>query len=95
MRLTFETEVMVEHGEADRTEALAALQYATDSHSLALESMLLNIPAGDLYANVPRRRGDYRRVTTNAPLDEAVSKTKSMFNVQQTFVMQFIVGHRG
>jgi hypothetical protein len=92
---TFETEVAATHGEDGRSVALAELQYDTDSHALAVESVALNIPATVLYANVPNRRGDYRQVTTNDPLEVAVSKTQSMFNVQQTFVMQFIVGHRG
>lgn len=92
---TFETEVAAAHDEDGRPAALAQLQYDTDSHALAIESVLLNIPAAVLYANVPNRRGDYRQVTTNDPLEVAVSKTQSMFNVQQQAVFQFTIGHRG
>jgi hypothetical protein len=95
LELTFETEVSAEHTKEGRTEALAQLQYDSDSHSLALESMILNIPATTLYTDVPGRRGDYRQVTTNDPLEVAVSETRSMFNVQQLAVFQFIVGQFG
>lgn len=95
LEFTFETEVATEHTKEGRTATLALLQYESDSHALALESLLLNIPTEDLYADVPRRRGDFRRVTTGDPLEVAVGETKSVFNVQQQFVMQFIVGHRG
>jgi hypothetical protein len=95
VELTFETEVAADHAKGERTAALGLLQYESDSRALALESMFLNMPAAELYANVPRRRGDCRQVTTNDPLEAAVSETKSMFNVSQTLVLQFIVGHRG
>lgn len=81
--LTFEMEIAVNHTEATRTAALNQLQLDTDNYEFGIESMYLNIPPATLLANVSGVTGHFgMEITSNDPLEIAVSSTKSLMNTQ-------------
>lgn len=81
--LTWETEVSTTFAnEAARTAAVTQLRKDVDNYGYAVESMLLNVPRATLLANVRDSSGLHVSVTSQDPLEVALSETEAMFNAQ-------------
>jgi hypothetical protein len=88
--LTFEMEIAAEFAKDARTDALTQLQADSDNYSYAIESMLVNIPNATLFASVRGTKHGRKTVTTNDPLEVAVSETKALFNTQITWALECV-----
>lgn len=80
--LTFELEVATTHDKGNRPTKLSQLQLDVDDYVYAFESEVLNIPNTTLFEGITGVFGVEIAVTSNDPLEAAVSDTKSVFNTQ-------------